>query len=332
MPILPDSNLSTLEKIRNKVRKLTKAISPSQLSDAAINDYVNTFVLYDFPESLRMNYLTSTLTFYTTPYIDTYTTTTTNVNDPLYNFNNKYSASLGPIYVAGYKMFFSQSRENFFALYPNVSQIASVGTVGNGVVTNFTGTLAARPVQRNNVFFGSVATNNSGLALKDDGAGNLVNTDLTPTAPASTIDYITGAYTVNFPLAPKINAAINSQTLPYVPSRPQGILFFNNTFTLRPFPDQPYPITLEVYRRPLELLADTQMPELAEWAQYIAYGTAKKVFEDRMDMESIQMIMPELKNQEALINRRTLNQQAQERTSTIYQEQSGIAASEVRFY
>jgi hypothetical protein len=332
MPILPDSNLSTLDKIRVKVRKLTRSPSVSQLSDAAINDYINTFALYDFPETLRQNYLTTTLTFYTTPYIDAYTTNTTDVGDPLYNFNNKYSAAIGPVYVAGYKMFFSQSRENFFALYPNTSSIASIGTAGNGILTNFTGKLAAKPIERNNVLFSSVDVNNGGLALRDDGAGNLVLPNGTATVPASTINYITGAYVLNFPTAPKINAAINSQTYPYVASKPQGILYYSNTFLLRPIPDQPYPINIEVYRRPTEFTVDTQMPELAEWWQYLAYGAAKKVFEDRMDIESIQMIAPELHRLELALNRRSINQQSPERVSTIYQEQSGIAASESRYY
>jgi len=39
---------------------------------------------------------------------------------------------------------------------------------------------------------------------------------------------------------------------------------------------------MEVYRRPLALLIDTQEPELADWWQYIAYGAAKKVLEDKL--------------------------------------------------
>ena len=77
---------------------------------------------------------------------------------------------------------------------------------------------------------------------------------------------------------------------------------------------------MEVYKRPDELLDTAQSPELSEWWQYIAYGCAKKVFEDRMDPESVQTIMPEFKKQEALINRRTIVQQTEQRTATIYTE------------
>ena len=76
-----------------------------------------------------------------------------------------------------------------------------------------------------------------------------------------------------------------------------------------------------MYRRPTELLLVGQSPELEQWWQYIAYGASKKVFEDRMDMQSVQMIMPEFNKQERLVLRRTIVQQTNERVATIYTEQ-----------
>jgi len=64
---MPDSTLSTLEQIRIKVRRLTRSPSTSQITDASINDYINTFILYDFPEHLKTSYLRKTFTFYTEP-------------------------------------------------------------------------------------------------------------------------------------------------------------------------------------------------------------------------------------------------------------------------
>jgi hypothetical protein len=75
---------------------------------------------------------------------------------------------------------------------------------------------------------------------------------------------------------------------------------------------------MEVDVQPLELLSSGAVPKLAEWSQYIAYGAAKKIFEDRMDMDSVQMIIPEFKEQEAMALRTTLAQQCNERTQTIY--------------
>jgi hypothetical protein len=95
------------------------------------------------------------------------------------------------------------------------------------------------------------------------------------------------------------------------------MLYYNNTIYLRPVPDQPYQINFEADIRPTELLSSNS-PELEEWWQYIAYGAAKKIFEDRMDTESVQQIMPEFKQQERMCNRRTVVQYTNERVATIY--------------
>jgi hypothetical protein len=80
----------------------------------------------------------------------------------------------------------------------------------------------------------------------------------------------------------------------------------------------PYRVDVEVYVRPTELLASTDEPKLAQWWQYIAYGATKKVFEDRLDQESIQLIMPEFKQQELLVLRETIMQMSNERSATIF--------------
>ena len=131
-------------------------------------------------------------------------------------------------------------------------------------------------------------------------------------------------YNVIFAAPPAVGAAINAQTYPYVAARPTGVLYYNYQFTVRPVPDQVYPVSLEVYKRPTELLVAGTSPFLEQWWQYIAYGASKKVFEDRMDPESIQVIMPEFKRQEILVLRSTIAQQSNERTATIFTEQAGI--------
>jgi hypothetical protein len=319
---MPDSTLSTLQEIRARIRRLIRSPSVNQISDADIDSYVNTFMLYDFPESLRLFYLRTTVTFYTKPYVDTYATDTTDVLDPLYNFKNQYISTHGPIYIAGYQAYFTQSREQFFGVYPMTSSIASIGTGGDGITMNFAGVLSAIPVLANNVTFSSIDANNNGLVLKDDGNGNLV----APYSPAATgtIDYVTGVYTLDFPAAPAMGATINSQTVPYVPARPLGVCYYDNKFILRAVPDQPYPVVMEVYRRPLELLDSADLPELAEWSQYISYGASVKIAQERMDPDSVQILATEFDRQERMILRRTLVQQTNERTATIYTEQSSI--------
>lgn len=342
----PDLNLSQLANIRTKVRRLTLSPSTSQLSDADIDNYVNNFVLYDFPEHLRLFNMRKTFTFYTQPNVDTYDTNTTVATDPLYNFNNIYISVHQPIYVAGYLTTYTQDRSQFFNVYPKINTIASIGQTGDGVTTTFTGQVnsqqsiipaALNQVQiallQNNVLFDSIDANNNGLALVDVPYNNelgylvipnqAVTAVLPPDQTNNYINYLTGQFSITFPTAPASGETINSQTVVYQPSRPLMMLFYDNKFTLRPVPDQPYRVDMEVYQRPAELLAGNT-PEISQWWQYIAYGAAKKVFEDRMDLDSVQLIMPEFKKQEALVLRKTLVQITNERVATIYTDQTNL--------
>ncbi len=289
---------TTLAAIRTKVRRLTRSPSTAQITNAEIDEYINTFVLYDFPEHLRLFSLRQTLTFFLEPNVDTYDTTTAPNTDPLFDFINRYITIHEPIYIGGYQVFFSQSREQFFGIYPLTNSILSVGT-GDGVTTQFTGTLTEFPILQNQVTFTSIDANNNGLVMSDvpysNSNGNLVVPDVAAIGvidPNNDINYITGVFTVTFGTPPAAGTAVESQVLPYVAARPNGILFFNNTFTVRPVPDKPYRVNMEVYIRPTELLQATASPELEQWWQYISYGAAKKVFEDRSDLEGVQLIMP----------------------------------------
>src|SRR5689334_35406 len=111
---------STLNAIRIKVRRLTRMLTEDDLSTAQIDEYINTFIQYDFPEHLRMFTLRTTLTFFTEPFIDVYETNTVDPNNPLYNFKQQYLSVHEPIYIAGRQSLYSQSREQFFGIYPQV--------------------------------------------------------------------------------------------------------------------------------------------------------------------------------------------------------------------
>lgn len=354
---------STLQAIETKVRRLTRSPSTAQLSQADLDNYINTFVVYDFPEQLRTFNLRTPFTFYTNPGQDVYNTDIASfagaINNGLYNFQNLYITLHPPVYIAGFQAFFSQSRDQFFSLYPKVNNILFTGQNGNGGPGPYTGVVNSQQVTssasnqllgllQNQVLFDSVGTNGIGLSLIDVPVvdpvtgyktvnGNLYDPNsaaykaaiLTPPTVVTannTINYLTGVYTLTFSANVLTNAPINSQTVPQNLALPVAMLYYNNQFTIRPVPDQPYRIEFEVYQRPTALLASGQYPELEEYWQYIAYGASKKIFEDKMDMESVQMIMPEFKTQERLCLRRTLVQLTNERVATIYTEQTSSVA------
>lgn len=373
---------SSLLAIQRKVRRLTRSLTEAQLTDAQLNQYINTYVLYDFPETLRLFNLRSTFSFYTSPFVDVYYTKPiinplTDQPSPLYDFTNKYIIADAPIYIAGYQALYSQSREQFFGIYPLVNSIASIGTTGDGATTSFSGVINSQQASipsglnqvisllQRNVMFSSVDADGNGLVLQDSPI--IDSTSLLPTIygylynpyiyndqpinpisnpngypvlplpapyigtqnfPANNyINYVTGQYVATFTTPPAFGVPINSQTVPTNPTLPQALLFYDGNFTVRPVPDQPYRVDMEVYIQPTELLANAQTPELSEWWQLIAFNSAKKIFEDRMDYESINMMMPSLKEQERLVLRRTIVQQTTQRGSTIYSEQSALGGA-----
>src|SRR5690348_11516343 len=123
---------STLQAIRTKVRRLTRTPSLSQLSNAQLDEYINTFILFDFPEHLRLFSLRSVLTFYTQPGVDVYETNTTDTTNPLYNFKNKYIAVHPPLFLAGVQGYFTQYRDVFYGFYPQTKNIAQTQLFGDG--------------------------------------------------------------------------------------------------------------------------------------------------------------------------------------------------------
>lgn len=236
------------------------------------------------------------------------------------------------------------------------------GTVQFGGTPNSSLSNASLSILKRNVLFDSIDINGNGLSLIDvpilDATtgvetiyGNLYVPGTVPTDPSAPpvgypiapplasapyitgvlannyINYVTGEFVITFPVAPANGKTINSQTVPTIPSRPFGLLFYNNTITVRPVPDQPYTINFEVDARPTQLFQTSSVPQLAELWQYISYLAATRIFQDRMDMDSVQMIAPEMDQQERMCLRRTLVQLTNARAGTIYAGTTGENSS-----
>jgi hypothetical protein len=343
---------TTLQAIQTKVRRLTRSPSQAQLTDTDLQNYINTFVVYDFPEHLRMFNQRTTYTFVTNPGQDRYPTDIASfagvTTNPLYDFQNKFLTMHDPVYIAGYQAYFTQSRQQFYGIYPFTNSIQSTQIIGNGITQTFSGNLqiiqgepgGGAVLLQNNVLFSSIDVNGLGLALTDvplvslttgnnTTEGNLYTPQTQPTVPPTTanfdptnfINYVTGQFTITFPTPPANGQVINTQTVPMVTALPQALLYYDNTFFVRPVPDASYNINFEVYMKPSYIMDTTDNPQLNEWWQLISYGASIKVLQDRMDMDSVQLLMPEFNLQMRLCLRRTLVQYSNERTATIYTEQ-----------
>lgn len=338
---------SNLTAIRQKVRRITGRPSAAQITDAEIDDYINTFYRFDLPEQVRLESLRVNYEFNTRP------------NIAVYDFPiETYLTNMPPVYIAGYRSYMTQSRDNFFRINPQLNFLQQSLATGNGTTGTYTGTLQQTPIMPGfkpnppgaysdstiagndiaasdlkwNIIISASGTPDAtsgitpDITLVDDGQGNLFDPTDTTTNPASnrgTVNYITGAVSItNFSQAIPSGNAINAQYIPYVASRPQSVVFFEDQFILYPVPDQAYTVSFEVYKYPTALASATQSPQLQEWWQLLAYGAASKIFADNADMEDLQKFRPLLEEQLKLVQRRTVVQQTSERTATIYTEQT----------
>jgi len=96
--------------------------------------------------------------------------------------------------------------------------------------------------------------------------GNLYKPGGSPTSTTvrdvnNYVNYITGAYSLDFSSSPAARAAIEAHTVRKQPSKPFSMLFYDGEITLSPVPDKPYKVEFNAFLRPSELLDSTDKPE-----------------------------------------------------------------------
>lgn len=141
----------------------------------------------------------------------------------------------------------------------------------------------------------------------------------------NTINYNTGQVNVTFidpgtllNLPPPAGTPIQAQCYFYQQGIPRGILFWNNTLTLRPPPNTQYLVELEAYLTPAAFLSTAQAIPFAYMAEYVARGAARKILSDTGDIEQFQFYEPLFREQEILVWKRSQRINTSTRTPTIY--------------
>jgi hypothetical protein len=309
---------STLAQIKKKVRRLSASPSINQLTNADLEEYINTFMDQDFPSHLKIWNLNDTLDIYTV------------ANEDQYSFDTTENFSISqPVYVDGYQATYTQSRDEFFRIYPKLIT-EYTGSSGDGSAGPYTFTISQVPFLKRQVTLSVIDSTGNTQSCHDvpDTLSNSTGTFLDNTSPATstlsgTINYVTGAVSITWTNTIDASQSIKAKVSNYQASRPNGVMFFKDQITMRPVPDGVYRVTFNVYRKPIQLLDSAAGPEVQQWWQYIAFGAAIKILQDRQDMESIQNLIPFFKEQEALVLYRTATQMAEERTATIYSGVTG---------
>lgn len=295
---------STLTDIKTKVRRLTASPDETQLADTDLEVYINTFVDQDFPASIKVDYQKEIYEIWTEPNIETYTLLT-----------NIYQGFSGPVYVQGYQIPLFKSRGEFYKYHKNAAT-SSTPASGDGSAGPYSFTISDTPFLRDRVTLNAKDGSGNSMIIEDDGAGLLFQTS--GGASVGIVNYVTGAVSVTFPNAVPSGNDIRAQVVQYTTGRPTSALIFRNQLYLRNVPDDVYRVSLEAYATPSQLLAEGSAPELNQWWQYIAFGAAMKVFEDRGDMEGLNDIYPLFKRQQNMVLKRTATEYANQRPATIF--------------
>lgn len=301
-----------LEQIRAKVRRITGMLSQNQLTDDALDDYINDFYQYDLPAVLKNWNLKNSMS----PILGADDALIP--DQAIYVVDwNKYTNIEPPFYVGGYEIEYFQDIESFFNFFPTRMQVEQLDT-GIGAAGPYGGTITNTPILQQGIFISAVnnvgaslhcSANNAGVLQGDVIAGGTINYQ---TGVVANLTWNAGNITAGDP--------IWAQSMTYSSGRPEAVLNFYGTLTFYPVPNIAYEIYCTVYESPDALGAGDQ-PRVRDWWNLIAYGAAQKIFAENLDMDSYAKIDPLFDKYKRQVERRTLVQLKNQRTATIYNQQ-----------
>jgi len=296
--------------IRTKIRAVTGRPSTDQITDAQLNNYINNYYVFTMPFELKEQIENNYLKFTTTPGVD------------VYSFPGGYFTDSPGAYADGFPLVFYQDPDIFFQDWPQQYAVDNIAT-GNGAISNFSGGLQNPPIITGTLFIAADDPGGNQQLISDIGVVSpnvFPNGTLSGPGGVGTINYLTGAYSVTFNNPPASTAVIYAKYQGYSGNRPQGVLFFQNTFTFRSVPDQAYAILMQGFIKPSLLNDDATAgpivltPLQEEWGPLIAYGAALEIFEDSGDTENYDRYFPVFKRYENVALGRTIQQYTSEQS------------------
>ncbi len=341
-------SVGILQDIVQKVMELAALGTGDQSTVEKILKYLNSYYLYDFPNDLRILKLKDVYTFNTIQGVDVYP----------FDFD-QWSTVESPAYCGKIQISLFQDKASFYRYNFNSQQLQTF-TQGDGTEGPYLGTTQASPIiksvnnnpiadtktaptgvfpvgypptfRQNNIsrvqnILISANTATSSLHVTDDGAGNLIGDCV-----SGTIDYQTGAIgNLIFTQPVPGGNDINIQYTQAVEGQPLTILFFQNQFTIRPVPDQSYTIEMTAWRQPSQALLGTDSltdpnlggrPEQFDWWELLAFGTAKKFYQDRLDMDGVQLMEQFLQEKISEARTRTYAQIGTRQINTMFRDET----------
>ena len=280
----------TLSDIRTKVRQVTGRLTPGELSNSQLDNYINRYYQYTFPAELKLERKHTYYSFLTSANVAFYTLP-----------NSDYTNWEPPATVNNLEVLWYQDPGAF--LMQNPDQVtSSIPWTGDGSTTAFATTAQSFPIMPDSI----VITDNVEV-FEDTNttwttSNVIINGSLGGTA---TVNYSTGAISVSFNTAPEDGQNIYLSYVQFQPGRPTAVLLYNNQFRFYPVPDTAYRFLVKAWAIVTPFVDATDTPDLPEWGPCIAYGAARDIHADLGEMDAYAEVTALYKEQLAYVLKRT---------------------------
>lgn len=217
--------------------------------------------------------------------------------------------------------------------YSTVAVITNVTQANPAVVTAANGFQIGQTVHIDGVNGMTELNGNSYIITASSPTSFTINVDSSAFTPYTSsgsasslnnvINYLTGEIQVTFPVAIPSGQNISVQCYYFQTGLPRGMLYYNNTLTLRSPPDKQYLVEIDAYLSPAAFLNTAAAVPFGYMSEYIARGAARKILSDTGDIEQFQFYEPLFREQELLVWKRSQRQWTNNRTETIYSQGFG---------
>ena len=347
-----------LQDILEKARILSASANSSDVTDEKMLKMLDSYYQNDLPAELRVLKLKDLYTFNTYPGIDVYP----------FDFDHWTTVSK-PVYCSKREIIIFQDVSSFWN-YDSEKQYDEILAAADGTEGPYSGTTSASPMLRStynnpivetksattyeqgisnyppsfsvpnisrvqNILI-TANTASSAVIVSDDGGGNLIGDCI-----SGTIDYNTGVVSnlVFTEIIPS-GTSIYIRYVPVTQGYPYKILYTQSQFTLRPVPDQSYEVEITAYRKPsAALLGITSYtapnlsgrPENFEWWEILAFGIAKKLYQERLDMDGVQLMQMYMDDAIDKALTRTYAELGEKQAGTIYRNEASEQSVYGRF-
>lgn len=282
----------SLSDIRTKTRRVTGRLTPGELSNDDLDDYINRYYTLTFPAELKLEQKHTYYEFLTTE------------NQAWYDLpETTYTNFEPPATMDNYDLLWYQDPTSFYAAnFENQNIVRVTPFTGDGATVTFATTVQQFPIMPDSL----VITDNTEVFEDTSKTWTTANVNLTGSlSGTAVINYDTGSVSVTFNTAPANGQNIILSYMQFAPTRPQSVLMYDNQFQFYPVPDTAYRFRVKAYSVVTPLLNATDTPDLNEWGPCIAYGAARDILADLGEMEAYVEVTALYKEQLAYVLRRT---------------------------